>query len=130
LQNCIESASLADNLEMTLADKRAVYWTTGIILVPIVVGIALAVAWSSVGPHFHLSGDAGDWIFLAVAIVNAPGLFAIIMPLMFIYGVHGIPEWCPFLAPLINWIFYYYVVFRPLFRWRARRAAQQSVPTQ
>jgi hypothetical protein len=62
----------------------------------------------------------------AISYIQFPGYLITYLFAIPLAALHG-PAWLLFLLmPFVNWLFYYYVIFRPMFRWWDRRAARKQ----
>jgi hypothetical protein len=102
---------------MMPVNKRAVYWATAFAVAPVILWLCVFFI-----PALYFSGRT------MVVMVSAAPAFFVCAFLDMATGPHAHGPYWPFLVPVpfLNWLFYYYCVFRPLFRWRARRAARQE----
>ncbi|MFZ0821038.1 MAG: hypothetical protein WAM91_13280 [Candidatus Acidiferrales bacterium] len=109
--------------------KRSIIWATVMAVGPLVAFLILGwvsgllYRYSTIPDKIMEHGGVA-----VIGILVAPGLaVSFLLALAFSpTGVHGINGYFLSPAPFVNWAFYYYCVFRPFFRWRARRRAAQG----
>jgi hypothetical protein len=113
-------------LKIKRLHTRAASWAGAISIGPPVLFLACALILRDFISENSLSGRGAFAVYYAIGAIEFPGFLASYLFGIPVAAMHG-PTWLIFLPmPFVNWLFYYYVVFRPLFQWRQRRNARKQ----